>query len=264
MIEYVKIKKLFVRGRPAITHPNIKKYSTQMGKGLLDRDAKILHDFQNMVGDELGAAVTAALRDIPVQVAKVVVDLLEGKDYVDKYVSRKKKERQKDASPVRKEDKKKKKKTKSEKTKKVEGDEKPATAKPTKKRKDPNSPKGVRNSRTFFKLANAAIFAGLDRKERQDKEDAMFKALTPDQLQVFKNETAKDQIRYDAEMALYKKGEYVAGKTVVQAPAPVPEAKPKKHKKKAKVEAKKKSSSSSSSSSSVDSGDFNMGEESDD
>ena len=193
-----------------------------MGKDKLQKHSAQMAELVELISECVCARVEGWLAPIPGQIAKHLKTEMENTDFIEKFNAREKKKRHEankkaDASPVRKSDKKK----KSEKKKAATSD----TPKAAKKRKDPKSPKGVRNKRTMFKLARSADFAGLSRDDRQKKEKEMFNALTPEQLKVYEDQVVEDEKRYAREMALYEKGEYVPSKVVVQPPAPASETK---------------------------------------
>jgi len=162
-----------------------------MGKGQLARDAQLLQSYTGFLSDEIVKGMVDSLAAVPLQIAKIIATAMEEEDYVDKYISRKKKQKAEkspdrekekanrkkekaDRSPVRKDEKKKKSKDKKKK-------DKAEAPKVAKKRKDPNAPKGARNAKTMFKIERAADLTGLSRDERFKKEAALYKALSDEE-----------------------------------------------------------------------------------
>jgi hypothetical protein len=240
-----------------------------MGKGQLARDAKLLQSYTGFLSDEIVKGMVNSLAGVPLQIAKIIATGMEEEDYVDKFISKAKKQKAEkspdrkehkkkqkaDNSPVRKEDKKKKKKSESKK-------DKAEAPKAAKKRKDPNAPKGARNAKTMFKIDRAADLTGLSRDERFKKEGALYKALSDAERKKYDDMAAEDKKRHARETELYKAGKFVPG---VKAVAELKkEIEPKKEeetkapkKKKAAVEEEKKDESSS------DEDSFSLGADSD-
>jgi hypothetical protein len=204
-----------------------------MGKGELQRQVKLLEEYTEFMTEGLTVEVMRGLKNFVGSVVELIKDDIKNEDYVEKFVARAREARKaRDKSPARKDDKK-----RSDKKKKEEKSEKSDAPKAPKKKKDPNAPKGVRNARTFFKIDHAADFKGLERKERTEKEGALFASLSADEKKRYAEMVIEDQKRLDRETELYKKGEFVPGAKA--QPAAKKEAAPAKKEAEAKSPTKK-------------------------
>ena len=226
----------------------------------------MLDKYTEWVVAKVSADLTDRLSGVPAQLVLMIRENFEKEQFAEKFLAKMKKHKA-DRSPSRKSD------SKKGKGKGNDTD----TPKPAKKRKDANAPKGVRNAKTMFKIDRAADLAGLSRDDRFKREKELWNELTETQKNIYMAMYDEDKKRFARETELYKKGEFVPGKTplpeIKRDPEPakeepktasIPTVKKKKkvseeEKKKTKKTTHKKPSSSSSSSD-----DCSMGEDSDD